>query len=169
MDRCKSVRPGGRPQDFDGKLSRAVLPPYSALQFANSVKTATFTAPFVLVNISFDNGIFLPDLDLWLDPGTKRSIAFVSHAHSDHTGYHAEVILSEITARLMAARLPGNRIEHALPFHRRFQFRDASITLLPAGHILGSAQIYVENGEGASLLYTGDFKLRPGKSAEAIA
>jgi DNA ligase-1 len=126
-------------------------------------------APFVLVNISFDNGIFLPDLDLWLDPGTEQSIAFVSHAHSDHTGYHPEVILSEITARLMAARLPGKRIEHALPFHSRFQFRDASITLLPAGHILGSAQIYVENGEGASLLYTGDFKLRPGKSAEAIA
>jgi Cft2 family RNA processing exonuclease len=39
------------------------------------------------------------------------------------------------------------------------------VTLLAAGHILGSAQIFAE-GEAGSLLYTGDFKLRPGLSAE---
>ncbi len=40
-----------------------------------------------------------------------------------------------------------------------------TITLLPAGHILGSAMALIE-AEGESLLYTGDFKLRPGLSAE---
>ena len=39
------------------------------------------------------------------------------------------------------------------------------ITLLPAGHIFGSAMSLIEAG-GSSLLYTGDFKLRPGLSAE---
>ncbi|MEP6604414.1 MAG: ATP-dependent DNA ligase, partial [Spartobacteria bacterium] len=38
-------------------------------------------------------------------------------------------------------------------------------TLLPAGHIFGSAQIFIESDHG-SLLYTGDFKLRQGRSAE---
>ena len=38
--------------------------------------------------------------------------------------------------------------------------------LLPAGHIFGSAQFFLETRAG-SLLYTGDFKLRPGTSAEA--
>ena len=37
--------------------------------------------------------------------------------------------------------------------------------LLPAGHIFGSAQFFLETSNG-SLLYTGDFKLRPGRSAE---
>ena len=37
--------------------------------------------------------------------------------------------------------------------------------LLPAGHIFGSAQCLVFAGE-QTLLYTGDFKLRPGRSAE---
>ena len=37
--------------------------------------------------------------------------------------------------------------------------------LLPAGHIFGSAQFFLET-ENGSLLYTGDFKLRPGRSAE---
>lgn len=40
-----------------------------------------------------------------------------------------------------------------------------SIQLLPAGHIFGSAQLYLESDAG-SLLYTGDFKLRPGLAAE---
>src|SRR6185312_10295809 len=118
-----------------------------------------------MMKVTFERGIFLPELDLWLDPKEERDTAFVSHAHSDHIGNHREVILSETTARLMAARLPGQRIEHQLPFHTSIEFRAANIRLLPAGHILGSAQIYLES-KGESLLYTGDFKLRPGKSAE---
>ena len=39
------------------------------------------------------------------------------------------------------------------------------VTLLPAGHIFGSAQFFLEDEDG-SLLYTGDFKLRQGRSAE---
>ncbi len=118
------------------------------------------------MKVSFDRGILLPGIDLWLDPWDERPTAFVSHAHADHIGNHQEIILSEITSKLMAARLPGDRIEHRLPFHTPFSFRRATITLLPAGHIFGSAQIHLETDAG-SLLYTGDFKLRHGKSAEA--
>jgi len=120
------------------------------------------------MQVDFKRGIFLPKLDVWLDPWDEQETAFVSHAHSDHIANHRETILSENTARLMAARLPGQRIEHQLPFGTEIDFRNATICLLPAGHILGSAQIYIET-EGESLLYTGDFKLRPGKSAEAAA
>jgi DNA ligase 1 len=120
-----------------------------------------------MIKVTFERGIFLPELNLWLDPQDEHDTAFVSHAHSDHIGNHREVILSEITAKLMAARLPGKRLEHSLPFHSPIQFRGASVTLLPAGHIFGSAQIHIRMRE-ETLLYTGDFKLRPGKSAEAI-
>jgi DNA ligase 1 len=121
-----------------------------------------------MMKVTFERGILLPELDLWLDPQDERDTAFVSHAHTDHIGNHREVILSEITAKLMAARLPGRRVEHALPFHSPMHFRGATVTLLPAGHIFGSAQVYVELS-GETLLYTGDFKLRQGKSAETIA
>ncbi len=120
------------------------------------------------MKVTFERGIFLPELDLWLDPKDERDTAFVSHAHSDHIGNHREVILSEITAKLMAARLPGRRVEHWLPFHSPVNFRGATVTLLPAGHIFGSAQLHIKLGE-ETLLYTGDFKLRPGMSAEPIA
>jgi DNA ligase-1 len=119
------------------------------------------------MTVTFERGILLPELDLWLDPHDERDTAFVSHAHSDHIGNHREVILSKITAQLMATRLPGKRVEHARPFGAPFQFRGASVTLLPAGHIFGSAQIHI-TFKGETLLYTGDFKLRKGMSAEAI-
>jgi DNA ligase 1 len=120
-----------------------------------------------MMKVSFERGILLPELDLWLDPQDERDTAFVSHAHSDHIGNHREVILSEITAKLMATRLPGRRVEHSLPFNSAVHFRGASVTLLPAGHIFGSAQLHIQF-RGETLLYTGDFKLRQGKSAESI-
>jgi hypothetical protein len=120
--------------------------------------------------VVYRRGVYLPAHDLWLDPWDDQPFAFVSHAHSDHIARHREVILSITTARLMAARLPGERLEHRLEFlqpaeHIRPGLR---ITLLPAGHIAGSAQALVESSGGGtgSVLYTGDFKLRASLSSE---
>jgi DNA ligase-1 len=119
-----------------------------------------------VINVRYERGVYLPEHDLWLDPWDAKRFAFVSHAHSDHIAPHDEIILSEGTARLMQARLPGKRKEHILPFGEQRRVHDVDVTLLPAGHIFGSAQIFLE-AENESLLYTGDFKLRRGKSAEA--
>src|SRR4029077_5168420 len=96
-----------------------------------------------------------------------KDFAFVSHAHSDHIARHHEIIVSERTARFMRARLPGKRREHVLPFGETHCLHGMDITLLPAGHVFGSAQLLLSSGN-ETLLYTGDFKLRPGKSAEPL-
>jgi len=118
-----------------------------------------------VIQVGYDRGVYLPEHDLWLDAWDAKPLAFVSHAHSDHIAPHAEIILSERTARLMQARMPGERTEHVLPFGETKTVRGLEITLLPAGHIFGSAQFFLQTERG-SLLYTGDFKLRPGRSAE---
>ena len=118
-----------------------------------------------MIDVRYHRGIELPAHGLWLDPWDPKPLAFVSHAHSDHIGNHQEVILSAGTSRLMQARLPGQRSEHVLDYGEPAELAGLKITLLPAGHIFGSAQSYIETDAG-SLLYTGDFKLRPGLSAE---
>ncbi|HET6406949.1 MAG TPA: DNA ligase, partial [Chthoniobacteraceae bacterium] len=118
-----------------------------------------------MITVRYHRGVELPTHGLWLDPHDGKPFAFVSHAHSDHLGAHAEVILSRGTSALMKARMPGKRVEHVLDFGQTHQCKGFAITLLAAGHIFGSAQSFIESDAG-SLLYTGDFKLRPGLSAE---
>ena len=147
----------GRPANRLTRNSRAV----SKLVF--SPKDSRIN--FMVIDVRYERGVYLPQQDLWLDPWDAKRFAFVSHAHSDHVAPHDEIILSERTARLMHARLPGTRTEHVLPFGKRRTTHDLDLMLLPAGHIFGSAQLCLFTA-GDTLLYTGDFKLRPGKSAE---
>jgi DNA ligase-1 len=120
--------------------------------------------------VEFRAGVWLPQIGWWLDAHFPQERAFVSHAHSDHIAPHGEILCSLGTSRLMQARMPGERVEHVLPFGQTEQLTgDCAVTLHPAGHIFGSAQSLLAHEEHGTLLYTGDFKLRKGRSAEACA
>lgn len=121
-----------------------------------------------MIEVAYDRGVFLPRYGLWLDPHFPRDFAFVSHAHSDHTGRHQQTLCTPATARLMETRMGGD-LGKLIPlsFHEKKEYDGFSVTLLPAGHVLGSAQLYLEAPEG-SLLYTGDFKRRKGLSSESV-
>src|SRR6266699_2182373 len=118
-----------------------------------------------MIEVHYERGVYLPEQDLWLDPWDAKPFAFISHAHSGHIAPHEEIILSERTSLLLQHRMPGHRTEHVLPFGEKGTVDGLDLMLLPAGHIFGSAQCFLFVGE-ETLLYTGDFKLRPGKSAE---
>jgi Cft2 family RNA processing exonuclease len=120
------------------------------------------------VEISFQSGIYLPEIDFWLDPTRARPCAFVSHAHSDHVGKHDEFIVTPGTAALLDHRYRprGRMVEQH--FGERRQFGDFALTLYPAGHVLGSAQALVEY-RGERLLYSGDLKLSASHTAEDCA
>lgn len=121
-------------------------------------------------DVHYRNGIWLPQIGWWLDAHFPVARSFVSHAHFDHLAAHAEVLCSEGTARLMQARMPSVRQHHVLAFGQTEALTpEATVTLHPAGHIFGSAQCLIEHPDHGKLLYTGDFKLRPGRSAERCA
>lgn len=122
-----------------------------------------------MIQVRHDRALHLPEADLWLDPRLAKPLAFVSHAHSDHTGCHQRTLATPTTLRLMQARMgdwDGEKI--GLPFGETRDFGNFRIRLLPAGHVLGSAQSFIQMEHG-TLLYTGDFKLRQGASAESTA
>jgi DNA ligase 1 len=119
-----------------------------------------------MVVAEYQRGVHLPEAGLWLDARDPRDLAFVSHAHSDHTGLHRRILSSPATARLMQVRLGLDaRTFETLDFGEIRTFDGWSVKLLPAGHVLGSAQLFYESARG-DLLYTGDFKLRKGLSSE---
>jgi Cft2 family RNA processing exonuclease len=116
----------------------------------------------------FDNGIHLSDADVWLDAHEPRAVSVVSHAHSDHVRAHERVLSTNVTASMMRLRgLVTCRFE-TLGYGETVELdTHTRLTLYPAGHILGSAQALIE-WEGERLLYSGDFKMRAGKTAEPI-
>lgn len=112
----------------------------------------------------------MPELDLWLDPWEAKPHAFVSHAHADHFARHETALCSEPTAALVRRRfhLAEGRIE-AHPFQVPVVRGGFRLRMLPAGHIAGSAMLHVVRiKDNASLLYTGDFKTRRGRTAEPV-
>jgi DNA ligase-1 len=120
------------------------------------------------IEVEFRRGIRIPEAGLWLDPWDRQDTAFVSHAHADHVAPHGETICSDSTRLLVERRFGSRGALTGLPFGVPRERNGFRLTLLPAGHVLGSAQIHLERiADGASLLYTGDFKLRSGLTAPA--
>ncbi|MGL5019397.1 MAG: ATP-dependent DNA ligase [Luteolibacter sp.] len=123
-----------------------------------------------VIEVRFQRGLHLPELDLWLDPWDAKPRAFVSHAHADHFARHESALCSDMTAALVRKRfhLAENRIE-AVSFHVPVVRDGFRLRLLPAGHISGSAMLHVTRiKDNASLLYTGDFKTRRSRTAESV-
>lgn len=117
--------------------------------------------------VVWDHGVSLPGHRLWLDPLVVRSFAFISHAHTDHARRHKEALLTPQTLALIPEhrRPRGWRM---LGYREPMRRDGGTLTLYPAGHMLGSAQLHFEY-EGASLLYTGDIKLRqPSRAADTF-
>ncbi len=116
--------------------------------------------------IEQQNGLYLPDLGWHLDARHPSAKSFVSHAHFDHMGDHGVILCSRPTAALIQARLPGQRQWRVHDFGEPFELEPGiQACLYPAGHIVGSAMLHLRRGE-QTFLYTGDFKLTPGPSAE---
>lgn len=109
----------------------------------------------------YGGGLYLPHLDLWLDARDPKPLAVITHAHSDHIGTHGTIIATPETARLACHRR-GTMGVIELPYGETWQHPEGryALTLLPAGHILGAAQVLITEPNGRRTVYTGDFKLR---------
>lgn len=123
-----------------------------------------------MIEVRYQRGLYLPEADLWLDPPGGKPYAFVSHAHADHFARHQNVLCSDVTAKLLHGRygIAENRLE-TVSFHVPTIRNGFRLRLLPAGHIPGSAMLHVTRiSDNATLLYTGDFKTRRSRTAEAV-
>jgi len=112
----------------------------------------------------YDGGLRITSIDLGVDVRRRQPRGFISHAHTDHMARHELAYCTPATAALYQHRY-GARPTRPMPFGEPLALGELTLTALPAGHVLGSAMLHVR-GELGTLLYTGDFKLRPAATAE---
>ena len=119
--------------------------------------------------IEKENGLYLPEIDWHLDANKPTKRSFASHAHFDHLGKHETILCTKATATLAQQRLGGTRQWITYDFEESFEIAPGvEAKLYPAGHILGSAMLWLKK-DGVSFLYTGDFKLSDSFLAEPCA
>ena len=115
---------------------------------------------------SYDKHLKITGIPLWLDATRRVDACVVSHAHMDHARKHAMTLATAATLALLEKRI-GLQRALVLTYGEAHEFCGTHITLFPAGHILGSAQVLVEI-QGKRLLYSGDFALKKALTAEPI-
>jgi putative mRNA 3-end processing factor len=105
-------------------------------------------------------GLFCPAGGFHIDPTRAVDKAVITHGHSDHARPgHGSVLATAETLDLMRLRYGDNfaGATQSTRYGERLSIGGVSLTLHPAGHILGSAQIAVEHG-GIRIVASGDYK-----------
>ena len=105
-------------------------------------------------------GLFCPPGNFFIDPVRRVERAVITHGHSDHArAGHETVLATRETLGIMAARYDSNfaRQSEALGYGERRRIGDVDVRLMPAGHVLGSAQVVIE-GRGGRVVVSGDYK-----------
>jgi putative mRNA 3-end processing factor len=105
-----------------------------------------------------DRGLYCEAGDFHVDPWAAVDRAVITHAHGDHVAWGSGIYLTSAAgAPILRQRLePGARIrpvEYAEPV----EVNGVRVSLHPAGHILGSAQVRIERA-GEVWVVSGDYK-----------
>ncbi len=122
---------------------------------------------FLVIN---ENGLYCRIGDFYLDPLKPVSAAIISHAHGDHAVKgNTAVYCTAATRSIMMHRYQKNAGKNFIihPFGTPFIVGEVEVTFIPAGHIIGSAQILLKYN-GIRYLYTGDYKLQQDPTCEPI-
>jgi len=108
-----------------------------------------------------DRGLFCEAGGFYIDPWRPVDRAVITHAHADHARPGSSRYLCAAAGEpLLARRLqPDARIE-PLDFGTPITLHGVTISLHPAGHLLGSAQVRIEH-RGRVAVVTGDYKTTP--------
>jgi putative mRNA 3-end processing factor len=104
------------------------------------------------------NGLYCPPGDFHIDPWKPVQTALITHAHGDHLRHgSARYILARPGAPIAKLRLGGDRELAPLDYGTRLPVGSTTVSLHPAGHILGSAQVRIEYGSRVWIV-SGDYK-----------
>lgn len=107
-----------------------------------------------------DHRLNIKPLNIFIDPQFPVEKAIISHAHADHARPgHGKVLATKETIEIMKLRYGENCAGNfqMIKYREKIKINGINISLFPAGHILGSAQILIES-EGYKTLITGDYK-----------
>ena len=117
---------------------------------------------------STDRGLFCRAGDFYIDPWKPVDFAVVTHAHSDHARWGSRnYLISKRGEEIFRARLGPQANLQPISFGETVVRNGVKISLHPAGHILGSAQIRLE-ANGEVWVVSGDYKIEADNTCDVF-
>ncbi len=114
------------------------------------------------------DGLYCPPGQFHIDPWRPVPRAVITHAHADHLrAGNGEYLTSAAGAALVAQRLPADSRVKFLAYGAQVECGATRVSLHPAGHVLGSAQVRIEH-EGRVWVVSGDYKRDPDPTCQAF-
>lgn len=115
-----------------------------------------------------DHGLFCPAGGFHVDPWRPVERAIITHAHADHARWgSASYLGSREGERVLRTRVGrGGATIQSLEWGEPLTIGGVRVSLHPAGHILGSAQVRVEH-HGEVCVVSGDYKTEPDATCTA--
>ena len=105
-------------------------------------------------------GLYCPPGDFYIDPWRPVPRAVITHAHSDHARIgHGHYLASAPAEGVLRVRL-GEIDLQTLAYGQAIEHHGVTVSLHPAGHVLGSAQVRLEHA-GQVWVASGDYKVAP--------
>ncbi len=102
-------------------------------------------------------GLYCPPGDFYIDPVKPVPRALITHGHADHArSGHGAVMASQQTLDIMAIRYGEDFTKSRQTAEGQTTVGDVTVSFHPAGHVLGSCQIAVEQG-GTRAVVSGDY------------
>jgi putative mRNA 3-end processing factor len=102
-------------------------------------------------------GLYCPPGDFHIDPWRPVDRAVITHAHGDHARPgNAHYLAATPSAAILRARLGADIALQTLDYGEHVQHHGVRISLHPAGHVLGSAQVRIEHA-GRVWVASGDY------------
>ncbi|MDP8916059.1 MAG: ligase-associated DNA damage response exonuclease [Pseudomonadota bacterium] len=108
------------------------------------------------------DGLYCAPGDFYVDPVRPVARAVITHGHSDHARPgHGAVLATPETLAIMAERYGDDHAAQtqAAAYGETVNRDGVEVTLVPAGHVLGSAQAVVRHA-GLTVVVSGDYKRR---------
>ena len=118
-----------------------------------------FIHSFLMSLLQFnEHGIYCPAADVYIDPWKPVKRALITHGHADHSRWGHQYYLCVDKAKpVIRYRLGPINVE-TVQFGEKKTINGVQFSFIPAGHIIGSAQIRVEY-KGEVWVVSGDYKL----------
>src|SRR5690606_35295315 len=106
-------------------------------------------------------GLYCPPGDFYIDPWRPVARAVITHAHGDHARRGCEHYLAAApSAGVLRARLGSDIQLQSLAYGETITHHGVTLSLHPAGHVLGSAQVRLAYA-GRVWVASGDYKTGP--------